>query len=119
MPAIVQPAASGGGAVEPARNDRGSVTGLAPASTHTLVSVVAGTRKLRGFSVHGDTDAVAWVEVDGSPLAGMSARFNRVLPAYIALPNPEAYPASTSTVTLRVRNDGDTAGDFEGTLFGE
>ncbi|MGV0984977.1 MAG: hypothetical protein ACOYB2_10510 [Limnohabitans sp.] len=122
MTAIVQPVGAvggGGGTVPNARNERGSVTGLAPTASQTLVAVQTGTRKLRGFNVHGTTDGLAWVEVDGVPLAGIVARFSRVLPAYLVLPNPEGYASPTVMVALKVQNEGSVAGDFEGTLLGE
>lgn len=122
MTAIVMPAFSGGtgggGSVAVADNERGQVAGLAPSATADLVSSVVGTRRLRGFSVHGSTDAEAWVEIDGVPLSGIRARLSRVLMAYVILPNAEVLlPAST--IKLRVQNMGTTAGDFEGTLFAE
>lgn len=123
MTAIVQPVSTGGGggggSVAEARNVRGAITGLAPDATQTICSVQAGTRKLRGFVVHGDTDATVWIEVDNAPMLGLVARFSRVLPAYVVLPNPEPYGDPSATVALRVRNEGTVAGDFEGTLLGE
>jgi hypothetical protein len=120
MTAIVQPAAAGGsGGVANAVNQRGATSGLAPLAIATLVSFVAGTTKLRGFTVYGDTDGEAWVEVDAVPLAGIRARHSRVLPAYLVLPNPELYVSPTALVTLRVQNTGATAGVYEGTLLGE
>lgn len=120
MTAIVVPVSgSGAGGVPNAANQRGAVSGLAPLATATLVSFVAGSTKLRGFAVFGDTDAEVWVEVDATPLAGLRARHSRVLPAYMLLPNPEAYASPLAVVSLRVRNVGSVAGDFEGTLMGE
>jgi hypothetical protein len=108
----------------PARNVRGHLSGLAPAATGTLLSQVVGTRRLRGLSVHGTTDGLAWVEVDGEALDGLVARFSRVLPAFLLLPNPEEYPGEGSVVVLKVRNESGDAitgvsGSYEGTLFGE
>jgi hypothetical protein len=120
MTALVGPIGGGStGGVASAVNQRGTTSGLAPLATATLVSFVAGTTKLRGFTVFGDTDAEVWVEVDGAPLAGIRARHSRVLPAYIVLPNPENYSSPTAVVALRVQNTGATAGDFQGTLLGE
>lgn len=123
MTVVLAPASVTSGA-NPARNVRGHAAGLAPMATATLVSTVVGTRRLRGFSVHGTTDGLAWVEVDGDALDGVVARFTRVLPALLLLPNPEEYPSDAATVELKVRNDSGTAitgvsGDYEGTLFGE
>jgi hypothetical protein len=120
MTAVVQPAVTGGGSgggVPDARNGHGDASGLAPAATATLVSLT-GTRKIRGFNVHGETDGLAWIELNGAPLPGLVARFSRVLPAYIVLPNPEPV-GLFDTVALKVRNDGSAAGDFEGVFFGE
>ncbi len=120
MTAIVEPIGSSTSAgVAPARNMRGSVASVTPAATQTVVSFTAGTRRLRGFSLYGTTDALAWIEVDGSPLEGLVARHSRVLPAYLVLPNPEAYPSASSVVALRVLNEGTTSSDFEGVIFGE
>ena len=120
MTAIVQPASAGGGGggVANAQNVRGSITGLAPTATQTLVSTTVGSRKLRGFKVHGTTDGEAWVELDAVPLAGIRERLSRVIPAYVVMPNPEVLSAG-ATLALRVRNEGVVSGDYEGTLFAE
>lgn len=119
MTAVVQPVSAGGGSggVPDARNEHGDAPGLAPAATATLVTII-GDRKIRGFNVHGSTDGLAWVELNDAPLPGLVARFSRVLPAYVVLPNPEPIGMFDS-VTLRVRNDSDVSGDFEGVFFGE
>lgn len=104
----------------PARNDHGSVTALTPGGTADLVSIVADTKKLRGFFVSGDgSDAVAWVEVDGTPLPGVRAYMNVAKHARVVLPSAEPYASEFSVVVLRVRNTGGAAADFEGVLLGE
>jgi hypothetical protein len=117
--AIVQPVAgSGSGGAANAQNVRGSIAGLAPSGTQDIVSVVAGSRKLRGFKAHGTTDGEMWVEVDGSPLEGIRSRFSRVLDGYLVMPNPEAI-APGSTIALVVQNTSIVSGDYEGTIFAE
>jgi hypothetical protein len=120
MTAIVQPVAgsSGGGGAPNAQNVRGSLVGLAPLGTQTIASVVAGTRKLRGFKVNGSTDGEMWIEVDNVPLAGIRSRFSRVLDGYLVMPNPEVIAAG-SVIALLVQNTGPVAGDYEGTIFAE
>lgn len=118
MTAIVQPIASGGGAAANAQNVRGSTVGLAPGATQTLCSVVAGTRKIRGFVVHASVDCEAWIELDSVPMEGFRSRGNRVDKAYLVLPNPEPVSAPVM-IALLVQNTGGVAGDYEGTLFAE
>lgn len=104
----------------PAQNEHGSVSALTPGSSSDLVSMTAGTKKLRGFFVSGDgSDAVAWVEVDGSPLPGVRAYMNVAKHARVVLPSPESYPSESSVVKLRVKNTGGQSADFEGVLLGE
>lgn len=119
MTAIVQPVAGGaGGGTANADNVRDSIVGLAPDATQTIVSTLVGTKKLRGFAVHGSTDAEVWVELDNVPLPGIKARVSRVLAAVFYLPNPEVL-SPTSTLALRVKNTDGVTGDYEGTLFCE
>lgn len=111
----------GGGAEVPARNVRGSVSGLAPQATTTLCTVPATGYKLRGFVAFGDNDFLAWVDVDGVALDGVIARAGIIKVAEIILPNPEATVGTT--VSLKVKNDAPTIGGvsahIEGTLLGE
>jgi hypothetical protein len=111
----------GGGSTAPASNRRGEVSGLAPGATTTLVSGATAQWKLRGFVAFGDNDGVVWVEVDGVPLAGITARMSRVKTAMVIMPNPEQLVGTT--VALKVRNEADlltgVAGTYEGTLLGE
>jgi len=119
MTAIVQPVAGGSSGGAPnAQNVRGSISGLAPSGIQTIVSVAVGTRKLRGFKVHGSTDGEMWVEVDNVPLEGIKARFSRVNEGYLVMPNPEVIAAG-SVIALRVENTGPVSGDYEGTIFAE
>lgn len=120
MTAIVVPTSgAGAGGTANAVNYHGSTSGLAPLATATLVSFIAGATKLRGFSVFGDNDAEVWVEDNNVPMAGIRARHSVTKPAYLVLPNPEAYSSPTTVVTLKVQNIGGVAGAFEGTLMGE
>lgn len=118
MAAIVQQTASGSSGNANAQNARGNIVGLAPTGIQTITSAVVGTRKLRGFSVHGTTDGEAWVEADSVELDGIRARISRVLPAYLVMPNPEVLAADV-VLALRVQNTGPVAGDYSGTLFAE
>jgi hypothetical protein len=120
MTAVMLPigGSGGSGAAPYARNNRGNA--LVPGgATVTLVSFTAGTHRLRGFTVEGDTDGFAWIEVDGVPLDGMAARHSRVLDAYRALPNAEAYASPLSVVALKVTNTDSVAHEFAGVVFGE
>lgn len=124
MTAVVRAPTTGGGGSgsnPPAVNARGSVIGLAPQASATLCTHAATGWKLRGFAVFGDNDVVAWVEVDGVELSGITARGSVVKVADLVIPNPEATVGTT--VALRVKNDapliGGVSASFEGTLFGE
>lgn len=107
----------GGGSTAPANNARGDVVGLVPAASQEVISIPAAQFKLRGFVAFGSTDGLFWVEVDGVPLAGITARCSIVKVATLILPNPETITGTT--VALKVRNEGDVSGSFEGTLLGE
>lgn len=119
MTAVMVPAAgaSSSGNVL-AWNNRGRQA-ITPGDTVSLVSFTAGAHRLRGFSVLGENNAVAWIEIDGTPLDGLVAIHSAVKAAYIVLPNAESYASAISTVALRVQNTGDTTGEFEGVVFGE
>lgn len=120
MTAIMVPTAgeSSGGSNALANNSRGAA--LVPGgSTVTLVSFVAGARRLRGFRVEGDGDGYAFIEVDSSPLSGLAARCDRVKDAYIVLPNAELYASAISVVALKVMNMSSEASDFQGVVFNE
>lgn len=125
MVAVLQAIATGGsggsGSTAPARNSRGQQDGVPSNTTVTLVSFIAEDRKLRGFVVYGNTDHLAWVEVDGVPLDGVIARGTVTKVSQVILPNPEAYASPTAIVALKVRNENPngSSGDFEGTLLGE
>jgi hypothetical protein len=111
----------GSGSLAPARNYRGAVTGLAPQAADTLATAPATAWKLRGFAVTGDNDFFAWVELDGVPIEGLSARRNVATVVRFTLPNPEAFFGIS--VVLKVRNEANlltgVSGSFEGVLFGE
>jgi hypothetical protein len=111
----------GGGSTAAARNHRGEAGSIPAGAIATLTSFTSEDYKLRGFVAYGTTDFVAWVEVDGVPLDGISARGSVSKVAQIILPNPETYASSSSIVALRIRNDNaySVTGDFEGTLLGE
>lgn len=123
MVAILQAVSVGGGGgsgSSAARNHRGEALALPANTTATLVSFVASDYKLRGFAVYGNTDCLAWVEVDGDPLEGVIARGSAAKVAQLILPNPETYASPTAIVALKVRNENPSnSADFEGTLLGE
>lgn len=121
MTAIMVPTAGaggGGGGNALAQNERGRAV-VPGGATVTLVSFVAGTRRLRGFHVTGEGDAFVWIEVDGTPLDGMAARHTVVKEAYRILPNAELYSGAGAIVALKVTNLGSVASEFEGLVFGE
>lgn len=111
----------GGGGTAAARNHRGEALAVPAGSTATITSFTSEDFKLRGFVAFGTTDFVAWVEVDGNPLDGISARGSVAKVAQLTLPNPESYSSALAIVALRIRNDNQfsVTGDFEGTLLGE
>lgn len=122
MTAIAVPIASGsgGGDLPLARNEHGEATALAPLATATLVSMVAGSALFRGFYVYGTVEAICWLEVDGTPLAGYRKRINSIEhTATVIIPNPEPYASPTAVVELKVLNDQDVSGDFSGALLGQ
>lgn len=120
MTAVMVPAAGGSGSsgTALAANERGRAT-VPGGATVTLVSFVAGSRRLRGFHVYGESDGFAWIEVDGIPLDGVAARHSIVKDAYRILPNPEVYSGSGAIVALMVTNLSSVTADFEGVVFGE
>jgi hypothetical protein len=119
MTAVMVPAAGGSGSgTTIAKNNRGRAV-VPGSSTVTLVSFVAGTHRLRGFQVEGEGDGFVWIEIDGTPWDGLAARKTVAKDAYRILPNPEAYPTSSTIVALKVTNSSTVASEFEGVVFGE
>lgn len=107
----------GGSGDTTATNVHGNTSGLAPTAVATLCSQPIVGWKYRGFVAYGDTDGLVWLEVDGTPVPGQTARLSRVKTPKITLPNPEQLVGTTAS--LKVMNEGDVSGSFEATMFGE
>ena len=100
-----------------ADNTFGSTAALAMGATATLVTFTAAADfRLHGWIVTGEGDAYITIEI--ATVKKYSDRTNETRKSVnTILPVPD--DVGGSLVELKVRNDGDGAGDFEATVLGE
>jgi len=120
MTAILQPSGEvvSGGGTAPADNVEGFASGVHGNATQTIVTVVAGSKKLRGYSLWSNVDCEAYLAFDGVEINGTRKRFSRVIEAVFYFPNPVIPPSAGTVVTVKVDN-GPNTGDFKAILFAE
>lgn len=102
-----------------ANNTYGTATSITTGATATIVNITSSTAnfKLRGFNVTGTTDGKFFIDINSS-IKYIGRTNGAVKSLLLQLPNPDIVTTG-SQVRLRVINEGDVTGDFEGTLLAE